>query len=155
MRGEKREKEKTHHHPSHDNKNKTIKHNSKAGVINDLVLLSCVGIRPVLVHGGGPEINTWLGRLGIEAQFKGGLRVTDAATMEVVEMVLGGRVNKSLVTLIELAGGRAVGLCGKDATLLAARQMVEKVKRDREWMEREGVVWASFFSPFFFECTHF
>jgi len=69
--------------------------------------------------------------LGIEAVFKGGLRVTDAETMEVVEMVLGGRVNKGLVTLIELAGGRAVGLCGKDATLLAARQMVEKVKTQK------------------------
>lgn len=98
----------------------------KAGVVNDLVLLATVGIRPVLVHGGGPEINSWLKRLGIEPEFKNGLRVTDAATMDVVEMVLGGRVNKGLVTLIQQAGGAAVGLCGKDAGLIAARQMVER-----------------------------
>eukprot|EP00877_Chromochloris_zofingiensis_P002911 jgi/Chrzof1/12620/Cz07g01130.t1 len=98
----------------------------KAGVITDLVLLWTVGIRPVLVHGGGPEINSWLEKLGIQAEFKNGLRVTDAATMEVVEMVLGGRVNKSLVSLIQQAGGRAVGLSGKDGDLLKGRQMVEK-----------------------------
>ncbi|GIL49237.1 hypothetical protein Vafri_5376 [Volvox africanus] len=97
----------------------------KAGVITDLVLLSCVGIRCVLVHGGGPEINSWLAKVGIEAVFKNGLRVTDAATMEIVEMVLGGRVNKSLVSLIQQAGGKAVGLTGKDGQLLRARQMVE------------------------------
>ncbi|KAK9809855.1 hypothetical protein WJX72_000394 [[Myrmecia] bisecta] len=98
----------------------------KAGVVNDLVLLSCVGIRCVLVHGGGPEINIWLNKLGIEAQFKNGLRVTDGPTMDVVEMVLGGRVNKGLVTLIQQAGGTAVGLCGKDSGIIRARQMVEK-----------------------------
>ncbi|KAL3154267.1 hypothetical protein ABBQ32_013763 [Trebouxia sp. C0010 RCD-2024] len=98
----------------------------KAGVIKDLVLLACVGVRPVLVHGGGPEINTWLDKLGIKAEFKNGLRVTDAATMDVVEMVLGGRVNKGLVTLIQQAGGQAVGLCGKDSNIIRARQMVEK-----------------------------
>lgn len=98
----------------------------KARVVSDLVLLSCVGIRPVMVHGGGPEINSWLGRLGIEPVFKNGLRVTDAHTMDVVEMVLGGRVNKSLVTLIQQAGGQAVGLCGKDSDILVARQMIEK-----------------------------
>ena len=98
----------------------------KARVITDLVLLATVGIRPVLVHGGGPEINSWLGRLGIKPEFKNGLRVTDAATMDVVEMVLGARVNKSLVTLIQSAGGRAVGVCGKDADTILARQMVEK-----------------------------
>lgn len=95
--------------------------NLKDKVIRDIVLLSCVGIRPILVHGGGPEINTWLGKLGIEPQFKDGLRVTDAATMEVVEMVLVGRVNKEIVALIDGAGGLAVGLCGKDANLITAR----------------------------------
>ncbi|GAB4814942.1 hypothetical protein N2152v2_001988 [Parachlorella kessleri] len=98
----------------------------KGRVVTDLVLLATVGIRPVMVHGGGPEINSWLGKLGIEAVFKNGLRVTDGSTMDVVEMVLGGRVNKSLVTLIQQAGGRAVGLCGKDSDLILARQMVEK-----------------------------
>jgi acetylglutamate kinase len=90
-------------------------------VIRDIVFLSCVGIRPVVVHGGGPEINTWLGKLGIEAQFKDGLRVTDAPTMDVVEMVLVGRVNKELVALINQAGAKAVGLCGKDGNLIKAR----------------------------------
>jgi acetylglutamate kinase len=93
----------------------------KDQVIRDVVLMACVGLRPVVVHGGGPEINTWLDKLGIEAQFKNGLRVTDAATMDVVEMVLVGRVNKELVALINQAGGKAVGLCGKDADLFKAR----------------------------------
>mmetsp|Transcript_4886 Transcript_4886/g.8487 ORF Transcript_4886/g.8487 Transcript_4886/m.8487 type:complete len:340 (-) Transcript_4886:575-1594(-) len=95
----------------------------KAGVISDIVLLSCVGIRIVLVHGGGPEINLWLDKVGIQPNFKNGLRVTDGATMEIVEMVLGGRVNKSLVSLIQSAGGKAIGLSGKDGGLLLARQM--------------------------------
>ncbi|XP_020587297.1 acetylglutamate kinase, chloroplastic [Phalaenopsis equestris] len=93
----------------------------QASVINDLVLLACVGLRPVFVHGGGPEINSWLLRLGVEPEFRNGLRVTDALTMEVVEMVLVGKINKSLVSLINLAGGTAIGLCGKDARLLTAR----------------------------------
>jgi acetylglutamate kinase len=93
----------------------------KEQVIRDIVFLSCVGLRPIVVHGGGPEINSWLNKLGIEAQFKNGLRVTDAATMDVVEMVLVGRVNKEIVALIHQAGGKAVGLCGKDGNLITAR----------------------------------
>ncbi|MGM0457256.1 MAG: acetylglutamate kinase [Cyanobacteriota bacterium] len=93
----------------------------KDKVVRDVVFLSCVGLRPVVVHGGGPEINTWLEKLNIEPQFKDGLRVTDAATMDVVEMVLVGRVNKELVALINAAGGQAVGLCGKDGNLIQAR----------------------------------
>ena len=93
----------------------------KEKAIRDIVFLSCVGLRPVVVHGGGPEINTWLGKLGIEPQFKDGLRVTDAPTMDVVEMVLVGRVNKDLVARINQAGGSAVGLCGKDGNLIKAR----------------------------------
>lgn len=100
--------------------------NLKDTVMRDIVLLSCVGIRPVVVHGGGPEINTWLGKLGIEPQFKNGLRVTDAPTMDVVEMVLVGRVNKEIVSLINQVGGSAVGLCGKDANLIRARPQGEK-----------------------------
>ncbi|ERT05200.1 acetylglutamate kinase [Lyngbya aestuarii BL J] len=98
----------------------------KQQVVRDIVLLSCVGIRPIVVHGGGPEINTWLGKLGIEPQFKNGLRVTDAATMDVVEMVLVGRVNKEIVSLINQAGGLGVGLCGKDANLIVARPQGEE-----------------------------
>jgi acetylglutamate kinase len=97
--------------------------NLKDTVIRDIVFLACVGVRPIVVHGGGPEINSWLDKLGIEAQFKNGLRVTDAATMDVVEMVLVGRVNKELVALINHAGGHAVGLCGKDANLITARNL--------------------------------
>jgi acetylglutamate kinase len=93
----------------------------KDKVMRDIVFLSCVGLRPVVVHGGGPEINSWLDKLGIEPQFKDGLRVTDAATMDVVEMVLVGRVNKEIVALINQAGGCAVGLCGKDGNLIKAR----------------------------------
>ncbi|RMF27105.1 MAG: acetylglutamate kinase [Cyanobacteria bacterium J083] len=93
----------------------------KDKVIRDIILLSCIGVRLVVVHGGGPEINSWLDKLGIEPQFKNGLRVTDAATMDVVEMVLVGRVNKELVSLINRAGGLAVGLCGKDGNLIKAR----------------------------------
>ncbi|MGK7872760.1 MAG: acetylglutamate kinase [Xenococcaceae cyanobacterium] len=95
----------------------------KDKVIRDIVFLSCVGVRPVVVHGGGPEINSWLDKLGIEPQFKDGLRVTDAATMDVVEMVLVGRVNKELVSLINRAGALAVGLCGKDGNLIKARHV--------------------------------
>ncbi len=93
----------------------------KDQVIRDIVFLSCVGLRPILVHGGGPEINSWLDRLGIQPEFKNGLRVTDALTMDVVEMVLVGRVNKEIVSLINQAGGSAVGLCGKDGNLITAR----------------------------------
>lgn len=90
-------------------------------VINDLVLLSVVGLRPVLVHGGGPEINRWLNKLGIEAVFRDGLRVTDASTMEIVKMVLVGKVNKDLVSLINKANAIAVGLSGLDGHLFTAR----------------------------------
>lgn len=93
----------------------------KDQVMRDLVFLSCVGLRPILVHGGGPEINSWLTKLKIEPQFKDGLRVTDAPTMDVVEMVLVGRVNKEIVSLINQAGGKAVGICGKDGNLIKAR----------------------------------
>ncbi len=97
----------------------------KANVIRDIVFMSFVGVRPVVVHGGGPEINAWLTKLNIEPQFKNGLRVTDAPTMDVVEMVLVGRVNKELVSLINQAGGQAVGLCGKDGNLIQARSQGE------------------------------
>ncbi|XP_047958428.1 acetylglutamate kinase, chloroplastic-like [Salvia hispanica] len=93
----------------------------QASVIDDVVLLSCVGLRIVFVHGGGPEINHWLGKLNIEPNFLNGLRVTDASTMEIVSMVLVGKVNKQLVALINKAGGTAVGLSGIDGRLLTAR----------------------------------
>jgi acetylglutamate kinase len=98
----------------------------KDKVIRDIVFMASVGIRPVVVHGGGPEINTWLAKVGIEPKFQNGLRVTDADTMDIVEMVLVGRVNKELVNLINQAGGRAVGLCGKDGELMTARTLTSQ-----------------------------
>jgi acetylglutamate kinase len=95
-------------------------------VVRDVVTMSFMGLRPVLVHGGGPEINAWLAKLDIEPQFVNGLRVTDAATMDVVEMVLVGRVNKQIVEMINLAGGSAVGLCGKDGGLIRARPLQDE-----------------------------
>ena len=89
----------------------------------NVVMMKQVGINPVVVHGGGPQIGQMLNRLAIESQFIDGMRVTDAATMEVVEMVLGGLVNKSIVSLLNQVGGRAIGLTGKDAGLIEASPM--------------------------------
>ena len=89
----------------------------------DMVLMKEVGINPVVVHGGGPQIGELLERLNIESRFVGGMRVTDAETMDVVEMVLGGLVNKSIVNLINRSGGKAIGLTGKDGAQITARQL--------------------------------
>ena len=94
----------------------------------DIVLLKAVGILPVVVHGGGPQIGAMLKRLGIESRFIDGLRVTDAATAEVAEMVLAGSINKELVAWIERAGGRAAGISGKDAGLVRARKVTRTVR---------------------------
>ncbi len=91
----------------------------------DIVLLKAIGIQPVVVHGGGPQIGAMLKRLGIESRFVDGLRVTDAATAEVAEMVLAGSINKDLVVSIERAGGRAAGISGKDAGLVTARKALK------------------------------
>ena len=88
----------------------------------DIVLLEQTAINPVVVHGGGPQIAAMLNRLGIKSQFSGGLRVTDAATVEIVEMVLAGSINKQIVSHINRAGGKAVGLCGKDGNMVIARK---------------------------------
>ena len=94
----------------------------KNSVVRDVILLHLIGVKVVLVHGGGPEITDLLTRLGKETQFVGGLRVTDRETVEVAQMVLAGKVNKSLVNLIECSGGRAVGLCGMDGHMISAVQ---------------------------------
>lgn len=94
----------------------------KRSVMRDIVLLRYVGMNPILVHGGGPEITETLKRVGKESTFVNGLRVTDAETMEIVEMVLVGKTNKSLVSLINQQGGKAVGLSGKDANLVVAEK---------------------------------
>ena len=92
----------------------------------DVVLLKQVGIHPIVVHGGGPQIGQMLKRLGIESRFVGGLRVTDAATMEVVEMVLAGTINKQLVAAITAEGGCAIGVTGKDGRLIEAQKVVRE-----------------------------
>jgi acetylglutamate kinase len=93
----------------------------------DVLLLRLVGIRPVIVHGGGPQIGALMKRLGKEPRFVGGMRVTDEETVQIVEMVLVGRINKEIVGLINLHGGRAVGLSGKDASLLRARKRLHRM----------------------------
>jgi acetylglutamate kinase len=95
----------------------------KASFAQDVTLLRYIGLRPVIVHGGGPQIGEMLKRLGKDSTFVGGMRVTDDETMEVVEMVLGGRVNAEIVSLIGRAGGKAVGLTGKDCGLIRARRL--------------------------------
>ena len=93
----------------------------------DVLLLRLVGIRPVIVHGGGPQIGALMKRLGKEPRFVGGMRVTDEETVQIVEMVLVGKINKEIVGLINLHGGRAVGLSGKDASLLRARKRLHRL----------------------------
>jgi len=95
----------------------------KTAVIEDIILMSCVGIRTVLVHGGGPEIEVMLKKTGKESRFVNGLRYTDEETMDVVQMVLCGKVNKEITALIQKKGGRAIGLCGIDGGLLKARRI--------------------------------
>ncbi|MGO9743259.1 MAG: acetylglutamate kinase [Roseiarcus sp.] len=89
----------------------------------DMVLLEQSGVNPVVVHGGGPQIGAMLAKLGIESRFSGGLRVTDKPTVEIVEMVLAGSINKQLVGAINAQGGRAIGLCGKDGNMVMARKV--------------------------------
>lgn len=93
----------------------------KARVIQDVTLLKLVGFKPIIVHGGGKEISRWVGKVGMKPEFKNGLRVTDEATMELAEMVL-GKVNKSLVQLVERLGVRAIGISGKDGRLLSVKK---------------------------------
>jgi acetylglutamate kinase len=95
----------------------------KKAVIEDIILMSCVGIRTVLVHGGGPEIEAMLKKTGKESRFINGLRYTDEETMDIVQMVLCGKVNKEITALIEKTGGKAIGLCGIDGSMLKASRM--------------------------------
>ncbi len=99
----------------------------KDAVMGDIVLLSLIGIKVVLVHGGGPEISDMLKRVGKESRFENGLRVTDKETAEIVEMVLAGKVNKSLVSLLQAKGGNAIGLSGMDGYLIKAKQLDPKL----------------------------
>ncbi len=102
----------------------------------DIVLLEQTAINPVVVHGGGPQIGDMLKRLGIKSEFAGGLRITDAATIEIVEMVLAGSINKQIVGFINEAGGKAVGLCGKDGNMVTARKLSRTVVDPKSHIER-------------------
>jgi len=110
----------------------------KDGFARDVVLMKLVGINPVVVHGGGPQIGRLLDRLGKESEFIQGMRVTDRETMDVVEMVLGGQVNKEIVNLLNQHGGSAVGLTGKDGGLIRARKMM--VKRTSPEMQAPEII---------------
>jgi len=103
--------------------NAMIDEELKQSVMRDVVLLSLIGVHVVLVHGGGPEISDMLKRVGKKSEFVNGLRVTDQETIDIVQMVLAGKVNKSLVALIESIGGRAIGLSGMDGSLIEAKMM--------------------------------
>ena len=98
----------------------------KNKVIEDILFLSHIGLKPVLIHGGGPMINLWLNKLNIESQFRQGIRVTDSTTMEIVEMVLVGKVNQELVALMNKKKGKAIGLSGKDGQLVIATQFFKQ-----------------------------
>ena len=110
----------------------------KTSFARDIVLMKLVGINPVVVHGGGPQIGSLLEQLNIESSFIDGMRVTDSQTMDVVEMVLGGAVNKEIVSLINNAGGKAVGVTGKDGQLIRARKL--KVSRHSPEMKAPEII---------------
>lgn len=110
--------------------NAMINEDLKDAVIHDLVLLNLVGIRVVVVHGGGPEINDMLSKIGKEPKFVNGLRYTDRETMDIVQMVLCGKVNKDLVTLLAKAGGRGIGLGGMDGGLFQAKRLTDRQGTD-------------------------
>ena len=110
----------------------------KASFARDIVLMQAVGMRPIVVHGGGPQIGELLERLNIESRFVDGMRVTTEETMDVVEMVLGGLVNKEIVSLLNLAGGRAMGLTGKDGQLIRAKQL--KIERKTPELEAPEII---------------
>jgi acetylglutamate kinase len=110
----------------------------KSGFARDIVLMRLVGISPVVVHGGGPQIGKVLEKIGKESRFVDGMRVTDSETMDVVEMVLGGLVNKDIVSLITRHGGRAVGLTGKDGDLIRARKLT--ISRDAPELDAPEII---------------
>ena len=110
----------------------------KASFARDIVLMQAVGMRPIVVHGGGPQIGELLERLNIETKFIDGMRVTNEETMDIVEMVLGGQVNKEIVNLLNLAGGHAMGITGKDGRFIRARQL--KIERKSPELEAPEII---------------
>ena len=118
--------------------NAMVDQDLKHSFARDVILMKLVGMNPVVVHGGGPQISEVLGKIGKESTFIDGMRVTDSETMDVVEMVLGGLVNKEIVNLINSLGGKAVGLTGKDGNLIRARKL--HVKKNDPVLERPEII---------------
>ena len=118
--------------------NAMVDQDLKHGFARDVIMMKLVGMNPVIVHGGGPQINELLRKIGKESTFIDGLRVTDSETMDIVEMVLGGLVNKEIVSLINSLGGKAVGLTGKDGNLIRARKLY--VNKDDPVLKRSEII---------------
>jgi len=120
--------------------NAMVNEQLKDAIMQDIVLMKYVGIKPVVVHGGGPAISKMLNRVGIRSEFVNGLRITDDKTMEIVQMVLAGKINKEIVTLLNKHGARAVGLCGKDAGFIKVDKMFAEGNGEEKDIGRVGQV---------------
>ena len=131
----------------------------KQSVLKDIAVLKSVGIKPVIVHGGGKDINTWLNKVGIESEFKNGLRVTTKETLEVAEMVLSGKLNKGLVQHMEKIGTHAVGLSGKDGDMLSVKKYLpngEDIGYVGEIIDvKTDLIETGFFLPLTIQNIHF
>ena len=112
--------------------NAMVDEHLKSSFARDIVLMKSVGMNPIVVHGGGPQIGKTLDKIGKDSEFIGGMRVTDSETMDVVEMVLGGLVNKEIVNLIHQHGGHSIGLTGKDGRLITAKKLINKIEPTSE-----------------------
>ena len=110
--------------------NAMVDENLKQSFAKDVVLLKLVGMNPVIIHGGGPQINAHLEKLGKKGEFINGMRITDEETMDIVEMILGGQINKEIVQLINKNGGKAVGLTGQDSNFIHAKKLIVKDEKD-------------------------
>ena len=110
--------------------NAMVDENLKQSFAKDVVLLKLVGMNPVIIHGGGPQINAHLEKLGKNGEFINGMRITDEETMDIVEMILGGQINKEIVQLINKNGGKAVGLTGQDSNFIHAKKLIVKDEKD-------------------------
>ncbi len=117
----------------------TMEESLKKDIIHDIILLKYIGINPVVVHGGGQEINAYLNKLNLKSEFVNGLRVTDKQVMEVVQMVLVGKVNQEIVSMLNLYGGRGVGLTGKDGNIVVAKKHLPEIIYDSEGKNERSV----------------
>ncbi|HOV13720.1 MAG TPA: acetylglutamate kinase [Spirochaetota bacterium] len=117
----------------------TMEESLKKDIIHDIILLKYIGINPVIVHGGGPEINSYLSKLNMKSEFVNGLRVTDKNVMEVVQMVLVGKVNQEIVSMLNLYGGKGVGLTGKDGNIIVAKKHLPEIIYDNNGQNERSV----------------